>query len=109
VAAGRSTAAASTSATAASPAPTPNATWYPPVSAAAGGRPAASRRPVLAAASVDSTATPSAAPTCWVVFTRPEATPASASGTPDIASVIIAGNARPNPPVSGIVGSRYSG
>src|SRR6266566_2568498 len=29
--------------------------------------------------------------TCWVVFSRPEATPASESGTPDMASVIIAG------------------
>jgi hypothetical protein len=55
-----------------------------------------------------STATPSAAPTCCVVLNRPEVTPAiDGSAAADMASVIIAGNASPKPPIRSIVGSRY--
>src|SRR5258708_2127686 len=60
-------------------------------------------------ASVLSTATPRAAPTCWVVLTRPEVTPATEGSTAaDIARVIIAGNATPNPPIRSIVGSKFA-
>ena len=56
--------------------------------------------------SVASTARPSAPPTCWVVLTRPEASPASLGVAPDIAIVISAGKSRPAPvPISTIVGS----
>ena len=49
------------------------------------------------AATVASIAMPNAPPTCCVVFTSPEASPESSGATPDIASVISAGNASPPP------------
>ena len=49
---------------------------------------------------------PKAPPTCWVVFTRPLAKPESSGATPDMASVISAGNTRPAPmPISSSAGS----
>ena len=57
------------------------------------------------AASVATTASPSAPPTCTVVLTRPDARPASLGVAPDIASFISAGNALPMPaPIRIIVG-----
>ena len=103
---GRKAATATSKAAIARPAPTPNASRYPWVSASGAAVPPAARLPVRAAASVLSTATPSAAPTCCVVLTSPEVTPASEADAVDMARVIIAGKASPNPPTKSMVGSR---
>ena len=56
-----------------------------------------------------STARPTAPPTCAVVFTSPEARPASCAVAPDIASAMSAGKARPAPaPSRTITGSTCS-
>jgi hypothetical protein len=104
--AGRKATTATSKAAIARPAPTPNASRYPAVRASSDAVPPAARLPVRAAASVLSTATPSAAPTCCVVLTSPEVTPASEADAADMARVIIAGKASPNPPTSSMVGSR---
>ena len=52
-----------------------------------------------------STARPSAAPICVVVFTSPEASPASSGVAPDMATVISAGMEMPAPsPSSAVLG-----
>ena len=82
------------------------ARWYPPVSAEAVESPSASRLSVRVVESVASTASPSAPPTCRLVFTSPEARPESLCVAPDIASVISDGNDRPAPtPSRSITGS----
>ena len=57
--------------------------------------PAAMRSSLRVADRVASTARPSAPPTCIVVFTRPEARPASSGFAPDIATVMSAGKDEP--------------
>ena len=75
------------------------------MSAAAAGSPSAIRPSLRSVARVASTARPIAPPTCSVVLTRPDASPASLWVAPDIASVISAGKARPAPvPSSSITG-----
>ena len=93
----RSTVTAVTIATAASAAPIRYATWKPPVSAAAVDSPSASRLCVRSVEIVASRARPIAPPTWPVVFTRPDARPASLGVAPDIASIIRAGKATPAP------------
>ena len=57
-------------------------------------------------ASVASTESPSAPPTCWLVLTRPETRPESSGVAVDIASVISDGNASPPPrPIASVAGS----
>src|SRR5262249_14148902 len=77
---GRSTAAATMIAATVSPVPMAKATWYPAASGAVLPVPVACRPLACAAARVDSTATPSAAPICWAVLNRPEGSPATGWG-----------------------------
>src|SRR6266566_2114491 len=102
----RSTVTATAMAATTSTAAIRKASRYPPVSAAA----VISPRPVSCwlrvADRVASTASPSAAPTCVVVLTSPEARPASRWVAPDIARVASAGKDTPMPmPISSIAGS----
>src|SRR3954452_17868235 len=69
----------------------------PPVSAAAGFDPEASRSPARDAETEASTASPSDPPTCRLVFTRPDASPESRGDESDIAIVTTDGNVRPAP------------
>ena len=66
------------------------------------------RPSVRSLANVASSASPSAPPTCTVVLTRPDASPASLSVAPDIASVISEGAARPAPSPSSTMTGRMS-
>ena len=58
---------------------TANASWNPPVSAAAAGWPSCSRAVVRLTAMVVVTASPTAPPICWLVLISPEARPESAA------------------------------
>src|SRR5262249_18470109 len=76
----------------ASAASTTNETRKPWVSVAA-----LTVRPVAVVAIVVTTASPIAPPTCRLVLTSPEATPASVPGTPCRAAIVTATNATPIP------------
>jgi hypothetical protein len=79
------------------------------VSAAAVARPCAIRWLLRVVDSVASTASPSAPPTCAVVFTSPEARPASCGWAPDMATFISAGKHTPAPtPSSSIEGITWA-
>ena len=75
---------------------TANASWNPPVSAAAAGWPECSRLAVRAAAMVVVTARPTAPPICWLVLISPEARPASAGLTPVTEATRLPTKARPS-------------
>ena len=67
--------------------------------------PDASSSSVRVVERVASTARPSAPPTCWPVFTSPEASPESLSVALDMARVMSEGNDRPAPmPIKSIDG-----
>ena len=53
--------------------------------------------PAAALSTVTSTASPSAAPTCWVTLTRPDAAPASAGSTPASPACVSGTSAVPEP------------
>ena len=53
--------------------------------------------PAAALSTVTSTASPSAAPTCWVTLTRPDAAPASAGSTPASPACVRGTSAVPEP------------
>lgn len=52
---------------------------------------------VAVIAIVDSMASPSAPPTCWVVFSTPEASPASLFSTLETAARVSGMNVKPSP------------
>ncbi len=58
------------------------------------------------AASVVSTATPSAIPTCWTVLNSPDAGPASSGRALDMPSPVSDGSTSPAPAASTNTGSR---
>jgi hypothetical protein len=83
------------------------ARWKPPVSAAALEAPPRTSPSACDVETVASTASASAPPTCAVVFTSPDASPASCGVAPDIARFISAGKQTPAPaPSSAIAGRR---
>jgi hypothetical protein len=90
------------------------ATWNPSSSAFAcssspGRRPSCSSTLAdLSAASVESTASPSAPPTCWAVLNSPEERPASSSATFVVAISVIGTKNRPMPIDCGITAGSTS-
>src|SRR3954465_9765272 len=80
-----------------SAAATPKAPLKPCVSATGSGEPAPSAFATRVADTVLRIARPSEPPTCWVVFSSPEASPASAGATPFVAEIVIGTNDIPNP------------
>src|SRR4051812_6172579 len=97
----RTVTASTTPAAATIAAPTAKATWNPltvaDVFSATVVIPPLSRWLVRDAASVESTASPSAPPTCWDVLRIPEARPASDGATFVVASRVQGTNVRPIP------------
>ena len=81
-----------------------NALPKPCVSAAGSGR----NWSTFAKATVESTATPSAPPTCWDVLMRPEARPASCGFVPATAPIVTGTNEKPRPAPATIIGPRRS-
>ena len=73
------------------------ADWNPSVRASAWSPPAASTSVVREIATVETTATPSAAPIWKVVLLSPEASPAWCSGTPARAAIETVTNVSPTP------------
>jgi len=51
-------------------------------------------------------ARPSEPPTCWVVFSNPEASPESAAATPLVAAIVIGTNDIPRPNPSTIIAGK---
>src|SRR4029450_8911635 len=94
-ASGRMTTLATTIATTIRAAPTPNASWAPPVRAAARLARLSARSVPRAVASEAIAARPNAPPTWRVVFTSPDARPASLGVAPDIARLGSDGKGRP--------------
>ena len=84
-----------------SPAAITNAIWNPSTSAAACWAPPASALAVRSLANVESTASPSAPPTCCEVLNTPEARPASALATFVVATRVSGTKVRPMPIASG--------
>src|SRR5436190_1995536 len=85
------------------PAPARKASWNPRVSVAG-----SCAVPITEVEIADSTARPSAPPTCWVVLIMPLASPCSRSGTPEIAAIVSGTKARPRPTAASREGPRMS-
>ena len=85
------------------PAPARKAEWKPSVSTL-GSRDV----PVTEIEMADRTARPSAPPTCCVVLINPLARPASLSGTPETAAIVVVTNANPRPTAARSDGPRMS-
>ena len=96
----------------ANPAPPRKAAWKPSVSAAGSADfapPAAAiASEVREVAIVESSARPSAPPTCWAVLIRPLARPASRSVAPETAAIVTGTKANPSPTAASSEGPRMS-
>src|SRR4051812_50217362 len=95
-----------TAPTAHSAAATMKAPLKPCVSATGNGEPAPSALVARVAETVLRIARPSEPPTCWVVFSSPEASPESAGATPFVAEIVIGTNDIPSPAPRTIMAGR---
>ena len=83
---------------------TQSACWKPPVSAAGAAWPVWSSALVWLAATLEAIAIPIAPPSCWEVFSSPDASPAWCSATPASAAIEIGMNANAVPAPATTIG-----
>ena len=94
--------------TKANPAPTRNAFWKPSVSAVARPTPSDTAELVAPLATATRIARPRAPPTCWAVFTSPDASPAWSGRIPVTAAIVTGTNAKPSPMAARMEGKSTS-